>query len=142
MSSLADDLRNAQSKQPSRPNAPRGASGKSVSNALALHQQFEGMAQGLATQSDQRLESLGGALIAHRQQQVQRFADLVEQIQNGAVDMVLLGEELAARAEKRTMADAVFTVETKGVEIRDFTVKPDLMRSLTGQAFLKALEEA
>lgn len=137
--SLADRLENP-TKQPNRPNAPRGTGGKSVSNALALHQQFEGMAQGLATQSDQRLETLGGALIAHRQQQVQRFANLVEQIQDGTVDMVLLQEELMARAEKKQQAEAVFTVEAKGVELRDFTVKPDLMRSLTGQAFTKALE--
>lgn len=136
--SLADRLEHPEPKQ--QPKRPRGASGQSVSNALALHQQFEDMAQGLAMQSDQRLESLAGALIAQRQQQVARFANFVEQLQDSTVDMVLLQEELQSRAEKKQQAEAVFTVEAKGVEIRDFTLKPDLMRSLTGRAFTRALE--
>jgi hypothetical protein len=139
MSSLADDLKKA--PQPNRPNAPRGSSGvQSVSNGLARHQQFEGMALDLAAHSDQRLSSLGGALIAQRQQQVNRFANLLEQIQDGTVDLTLLGEELAQRAEKRQQAEAVFTVDTKGFEVRDFQVKPDQIQSLTGKTFLKALE--
>jgi hypothetical protein len=138
MSSLADDLKKA--SQPNRPNAPRGSSGQSVSNGLARHQQFEDMALGLASQSDHRLSSLGGALIAQRQQQVNRFANLLEQIQDGTVDLTLLGEELAQRAEKRQQAEAVFTVDTKGFEVRDFQVKPDQIQSLTGKTFLKALE--
>jgi len=139
--SLADRLENPAPKQPNRPNAPRGSSGgQSVSNGLARHQQFEGMAHELASQSDHRLSSLGGAMVSNRKQAVSRFADFLEQVQDGTVDMVLLDEELSARAEKRAMAEAVFTVEAKGVELRDFTVKPDLMRSFTGQAFTKALE--
>jgi hypothetical protein len=127
--------------QPNRPNAPRGSSGgQSVSNGLARHQQFEGMAFDLAAHSDQRLNSLGGALIAQRQQQVSRFANLLEQIQDGTVDLTLLGEELAQRAEKRQHAEAVFTVDTQGFEVRDFQVKPDQIQSLTGKTFLKALE--
>jgi hypothetical protein len=98
------------------------------------------MAFDLAAHSDQRLNSLGGALIAQRQQQVSRFANLLEQIQDGTVDLTLLGEELAQRAEKRQHAEAVFTVDTQGFEVRDFQVKPDQIQSLTGKTFLKALE--
>lgn len=148
MSSIADELRGkspankAESTHPNRPNAPRngGTGGQSVSNALARHQQFQDVALGLASQSDQRLNSLGGALIAQRQQQVERFANLLEQIQDGTVDLTLLGEELAQRAEKRQQADAIFTVNTQGFEVRDFQVKPDQIQSLTGRAYLKALE--
>lgn len=138
MSSLADDLKKA---QPNRPSASRGSSGgQSVSNGLTRHQQFQDMALGLASQSDQRLNSLGGALIAQRQQQVARFANLLEQIQDGTVDLTLLGEELAQRAETRQHAEAVFTVDTQGFEVRDFQVKPDHIQSLTGKTFMKALE--
>jgi hypothetical protein len=139
--SLADRLENPTPKQPKQPAASRGGSGgQSVSDGLARHQQFQDVALDLAAYSDQRLSSLGGAMISNRKQAVSRFADFMEQLQDGTVDAVLLDEELATRAEKRAKVEAVFTIETKGVELRDFTVKPDLMRSLTGNAFTKALE--
>jgi hypothetical protein len=134
---MAINTDQAQPQRPTRPNAPGG---KSTSNTLARHQQFEQVATGLVGHSDERLNSLGGALLSQRQQAVSKFADFLEKVQDGTVDLTLLGEELAQRAATRQQSEAVFTVQASSFEVRDFEVKPDMVKTLTGQAFTKALE--
>jgi hypothetical protein len=135
--SLADKLEGKEPSQPQRPSGGKG--GKSKTSALA-RQNLKEVAVDLMATRDNDLTSLGAAMVDHRRKQVSRFADFLEQVQDGTVDAALLGEELAQRAASREKAEVVFTVDASSFEMRDFQVRPDMIRTLTGQAFTRALE--
>ena len=144
--SIADELKGKsvqpnQPQRPTRPNAP-GGSGKSKSSGLA-QQNLKELAVDLVRQQDQNLNELAAAILAHEGNQAIKFVDFVEQLQDSTVVTTLIAEELERRAATRQQAEVILTIDTSasgGFEMRSFETKPNMIRTLTGQAFTKALE--
>ena len=73
---------------------------KSKSNALAVHQGWEQIVQGLAASSDDRLSTLTNAFVSNRRMQASAFVDLMEAAEDGSLDQQLIMEEYMARRQQ------------------------------------------
>jgi len=110
-----EDRQTPKAQQGSQPPKRPAQSGRSrqatESNALAVHQNWDALAQGLADSSDQRLATLASALIANREQQAVAFVNLLESAEDGSLDQKLIMQEWMRRKQARTTNYQDFNVE-------------------------------
>lgn len=74
------------------------------SNQLAIHNRFEDLAGCLAEQSEHRLAALTGAIFSNREQEVEKYVDLLEAAESGELDYHLVVKGLNERRQKRLEA--------------------------------------
>lgn len=89
--------------QPKTKSEPTKESRES-SNQLTIHNRFEELAGCLAEQSEHRLSALTSAVFSNREQEVEKFVDLLEAAESGELDYHLVVKGLNERRQKRLQA--------------------------------------
>lgn len=94
-------------------------------NELVAHQAFEHVAQSITQLSENRLNSLTGAVIESRKQQVDKHLDILAQVESGEVDAFFLTQGLMERRQARKEAPQTFEVQ-----VADQTINPNFKELL------------
>jgi hypothetical protein len=71
---------------------------------LAVHGQFEKIAGCIAEQSEHRLAALTSAVVSNREQEVEKYADILEMAESGELDVHFLVKSLENRRQQRLAA--------------------------------------
>lgn len=108
------------------------------SKALAVHQNWETMARGLAESSNARLETLASSLVANRQQQAVAFVNLMESLEDGSLDQQLVMQEWMERKNSRGSVPDTQVFEPE----YDFDVEPEEDIDFNASKFDPRLKEA
>lgn len=78
--------------------------GRKSNNQLAIHKQFEELAGCIAEQSEYRLAALTSAVFSNREQEVEKYVDLLEAAESGELDYHFVVRGLNERRQKRLQA--------------------------------------
>ena len=99
---------------------------------LAIHQRYEDIAKGLSEQSENRLAALTSAVVANRDQEVEKFVDVLEMADSGELDLHLIVTKLQQRREQRQLAGVPsqeFNFNIDGFDTRGYGI--DLDKAIT-----------
>jgi hypothetical protein len=77
---------------------------REAGNQLAIHGQFEQIAGCIAEQSEHRLAALTSAIVSNREQEVEKYVDILEMAESGELDVHFLVKGLQERRQQRLTA--------------------------------------
>jgi hypothetical protein len=102
--------------------------GRKSDKQLTIHQRYEDIAKGLAEQSQHRLAALTTAVVANREQQVEKFVDILEMADSGELDLHLIVKKLQERREQRMLTEAPqqFNFNVDGFDTRGYGIDLDM----------------
>jgi hypothetical protein len=114
--STSDKIREGMGEQP-QAQAPQGFQAdraqpktkgpkakRDAGNQLAIHGQFEQIAGCIAEQSEHRLAALTSAIVSNREQEVEKYVDILEMAESGELDVHFLVKGLQERRQQRLTA--------------------------------------
>lgn len=135
---VTDDQLN--NKQPKTKNAKQPSGSARESKALAAHQQFEGVAKALAGANNDRLGSLLNAVVSERKVSVSNVVDVLEAVETGELDLMLIAQEMDERRQKRSAVPTEFKIERAGFDPGiDLNKSIDCVQLVTGFSAAKAI---
>ncbi|MEM6867546.1 MAG: hypothetical protein AAF528_04115 [Cyanobacteria bacterium P01_C01_bin.121] len=124
----------------SKPQPSKVSSDRSEADGVKAHQQFEDVAGVLAESSNNRLGSLVSAVVSERKASVAQFCDVLEAVDDGRFDLMLIAQEMSERRQKRGNAPTEFRIEAKPVDLGvDLNQSIDCVSLFTGFSAAKAI---
>lgn len=116
------------------------ASESPENEALEAHQQFESVASALAVGSNNRLGSLINAVVSERKASVAQVCDVLEAVDDGRFDLMLIAQEMDARRQKRGDAPTEFSIKSTPMDLGvDLNKSIDCVSLITGFSAAKAI---
>lgn len=110
------------------------------SDALQTHQQYEGIAKALTVTNDNRLGSLLNAVVSQRKASVGQFVDVLEAVDTGELDLMLIAQEMEQRRERRKDSPSEFRIDQSPANFGiDLNGSRDCVELITGFSAAKAI---
>ena len=119
----------ASGKPQSKAKTEASKENRKADNQLAIHNQFEQIAGCIAEQSEYRLQALTSAVVSNREQEVEKYVDILEMAESGELDVHFLVKGLQERRQKRLEAGEPpqeYNFNTDGFDKRGYGIDLDI----------------